>query len=309
MRLGFMCGTAKNKAYTIDQYIDEVKAAEALGFDQAWMAQVFSTDAISMLTVLGRETTTIGLGTAVTPSFPRHPTSLAIQALTANAASQGRFDLGLGLSHKMVIEDMYGIPYDKPATHMREYLEVLMPLVRGEACAFEGEQYRVHAQMKIPDAPSVTVIVAALGPKMLELAGRLADGTTTWMTGLRTLETHTIPRITKAAEEAGKPSPRIVASFPIVLTDDAGKAREFMAKRMAVYRHIPSYRKMLDLEGIESPGDIAMVGDEAGLREQLQQLKAIGVTDFNAFCFPVDDGVVERTMAFLASEKSALHAS
>jgi F420-dependent oxidoreductase-like protein len=304
-----MCGTATKKAYTIDQYIDEVTAAEALGFDQAWMAQVFSTDAISMMTILGRETTTIGLGTAVTPSFPRHPTSLAIQALTANAASEGRFDLGLGLSHKIVIEDMYGIPYESPAAHMREYLEVLMPLVHGEACAFEGEHYRVHAQVNIPDAPPVTVILAALGPRMLELAGRLADGTTTWMTGPRTLETHTVPRITKAAEDAGRSSPRIVASFPIVLTGDAGTAREFMAKRMAVYRQIPSYRRMLDLEGIESPGDIAMVGDEVALRDQLQRLKAIGVTDFNAFCFPVDDGAVGRTMAFLASEKSALHAS
>ncbi len=307
MKLGFMCGTAKSKAYTIDQYVDEVRAAEALGFDQAWMGQVFSTDAISMMTILGRETKSIALGTAVTPSYPRHPTSLAIQALTASAASKGRFELGLGLSHKLVIEDMYGISYAKPIKHMREYLEVLMPLVRGEACAFQGEEFQVNAKMNIPDALPVPVIVAALGPKMLDIAGRLADGTTTWMTGPHTLENHIIPAITKAAKEAGKPSPRVVASFPIALTQNRDEALASMVKRMAVYSQIPSYRRMLDREGIQSPGDISMVGDEAVLRKQIQHLKAIGVTDFNAFCFPVEDGIVDRTMAFLACEKFAMH--
>ncbi len=307
MKLGFMCGTANKEPNSIDQFIDEVKAAEALGFDQAWMAQVFSTDAITMMSILGRETDTIRLGTAVTPTYPRHPTTMAIQALTANAASKGRFDLGLGLSHKIVIEDMYGLSYAKPAKHMKEYLEVLMPLVRGEACSFQGDEYQVNARMNVPDSPPVTVIVAALGPKMLDISGKLADGTTTWMTGPRTLEEFTIPRINKAAAEAGKASPRIVASFPIVLTQHVEETREKLAKRTKVYNDIPSYSRMLEREE-SSPGEIAMIGNEASLRKQLQQLKSIGVTDFNAFCFPVEEGAVERTMAFLASEKSAMHA-
>lgn len=308
MKLGFMCGTAKNAPYTIDETIEEVKAAEMAGFDQAWMGQVFNMDAISMLTILGRETQTISLGTAVTPSYPRHPTSLALQALTANAAAKGRFELGLGLSHKLVIEDLFGIPYSKPARHMREYLQVLMPLLHGEACDFQGEEFRVSAKMNVPEAPPVTVIVAALGPKMLEIAGTLADGTTTWMTGPRTLAEHIIPTISKAAAMAQKPPPRIVASFPIALTEDTAQAREYMAKRMAVYGQLPSYRNMLDREGIAGPGDIAIVGNEATLREQLQSLKDLGVTDFNAFCFPVDAEIVSRTMAFLANEKAALAA-
>ena len=304
MKLGFMCGMANNGICTIDQIVDEVKAAETQGFDQAWMAQVFSSDAITTMSIAGRETSHIRLGTAVTPSFPRHPTALAIQVLTASAASGGRFDLGLGLSHKVVIEDMFGIPYEKPARHMREYLEVLVPLVRGEACAFNGEEYRVNASLQVPDAPPAPVLVAALGPKMLAVAGALADGTTTWMTGPRTLEQHTIPLIREAAQAAGRPAPRIVASFPIALTHDVEQARARLSKSLEMYGHLPSYRAMLDIEQLAHPTDIAILGDDAALREKILHLKAIGVTDFNAFCFAVDEGAVTRTKAFLASEKS-----
>lgn len=308
MKIGFMCGMARNGICTVDELLGEIHAAEVLGFDQAWMAQVFSTDAVMLMGLAGRETRTIRLGTAVTPSHPRHPTALAIQALTAAAMSGGRFDLGLGVSHQVVIEDMYGISYAKPATHMREYLEVLMPLLRGEACDFEGERYRVHARMNVPDAKPVPVLIAALEPKMLAIAGRLADGTSTWMTGPRTLETHTIPGIRNAAEMAGKPAPRIVAGFPIILTEDVDATRVRLAKKMELYGHIPSYRGMLEREGAEHPSDLAMLGDERALRAQLHRLADIGVTDFNAFCMPVDDGAIERTMAFLAEERGALGA-
>ncbi len=141
---------------------------------------------------------------------------------------------------------------------------------------------------------------------MLEIAGGLADGTTTWMTGPRTLENHTIPIISAAAQEAGKPAPRIVAGFPIVLTNDVDQVRGALAKRMEVYGHIPSYRRMLDMEEADSPCDLAIVGDERSLRRELSRLKSIGVTDFNAFCVPVDDEAIERTMTFLAGEKSTL---
>lgn len=306
MKLGLMCGMSKNELYTIDDYIGQVKALESMGFDQAWMGQVFSIDAISMMTLLGRETSTIRLGTAVTPSYPRHPTSLALQALTASAASKGRFDLGVGLSHKLVIEGLFGIPYAEPAKHMREYLQVLMPLLRNENCSYNGDIYNVNVQMTVPEAPIVSVIVAALGPKMLENAGRLADGTCTWMTGPDTLKNYVIPTINKAAIEAGKPKPRIVASLPVVLTKDVDKAKEELATHVDVYDMLPSYRGMLDRESAVKPVDIAMVGDETALRDQLQHLKAIGVTDFNACCYAVKGSSTEDTIAFLAKEKAAL---
>lgn len=306
MKLGFMCDIARNGLSTINELITEVQAAEKLGFDQAWMAQVFGNDAITSLSIVARETRTIKLGTAVTPSFPRHPTALAIQALTASAVSRGRFELGLGLSHKLVIEDMYGIPYERPAAHMREYLSVLMPLLRGEACDYHGELFNVNARMTVPQAEAVTTIVAALGPNMLEVAGTLADGTITWMTGPGTLERHTIPLIRHAAAAAGRPPPRIVASLPIALCRDLDLARQVMNKKLAVYAHIPSYKNMLDREGVSNPADIALIGDESLLRERLQQLRSIGVTDFVAFCIAVDDDAAARTMAFLAREKPAL---
>jgi F420-dependent oxidoreductase-like protein len=309
MKLGFMCGVENKGVLTLDELVAQVQRVEALGFDQAWLAQVFSTDAITALSIIGRETQTIRLGTAVTPSFPRHPTSLAMQILTASAACKGRFDLGLGLSHQLVIEGMFGIPYQQPAKHMREYLEVLMPLARGEACDFEGELFKVHAQLNIPDAVTpVSVIVAALGPKMLEVAGTLADGTTTWMTGPHTLATHIIPTINKVAKAAGRPAPRIVASLPIALTNDVEAARQAVMKKMEIYSLLPSYRRMLDMEkeGGAQPADLAMLGDEAELRQQIQHLKEIGVTDFNAFCVPVDEAAATRTADFLAAEKSAM---
>lgn len=306
MKMGFMCGMSGRGLCTIDEYIAEVKQAESLGFDQGWMGQVFSTDALIMMALLGRETSTIRLGTAVTPSHLHHPAALAMQVLTASAASAGRFDLGIGVSHKLVVEDMYGLSYAKLVAHMREYLSVLMPLLRGEQCDFDGEQFRVHAKVKVLDAKPVSVVVAALGPKMLEIAGHLADGTSTWMTGPKTLAQHTIPTITRSAQEHGKPSPRIVASFPMVLTNDISAAREVLAKRIGVYAFIPSYKNMLDMEGVSDPCDIAMVGDENILRDKLHELKTIGVTDFNAFCIPVDESAVARTMHFLAGEKQSL---
>ena len=303
MNIGFMCAMANNGIRTLDEIIEEIQSAEALGLHQAWMPQIFSTDAITALSIAGRSTTSIRLGTAVTPTYPRHPTTMALQVLTASAATNGRFDLGIGLSHKLVIEDMYGIPYSRPARHMQEYLEVLMPLLNGEPCSQAGDIFSVNATFDIPDAKPTNVVIAALGPRMLEVAGTLADGTSTWMTGPKTLETHTIPLISKAATKAGRTAPRIVASFPIVLCSDAEAVREKVARKIAVYRDIPSYKNMLELEGVDDPVELAMIGDEQSLRKDLQRLADLGVNDFNAFCYPLGDDSAGRTLEFLANER------
>ncbi len=303
MKLGFMCGMKNNGRYRIDDYLSEIKAAESLGLHQAWMGQVFSADAISVLTLAASQTQQIRLGTAVTPVQPRHPTSLALQAMTASAVSRGRFDLGIGLSHKMVIEDMLGLSYAKPAAHMREYLQVIGTLCRGERCDFEGDFYQVHAKTPVYDAPAASILVAALGPAMLKLAGELAGGTSTWMTGPNTLQHHTLPLIRQAAAAAGRPQPRVVASFPIVLTNDVAKAKDTIAAKTAIYAQIPSYRAMLEREGAQHPVEIALIGDKLALRSKLEQLENIGIDDFNAFCMETDNDSVDRTLAFLAEEK------
>ena len=287
---------------TLDDVIGMVKQAESAGIESAWMANIFSFDAIATLGLAGRETQRIELGTAVTPTYPRHPTALAQQALTTAAASGGRFTLGIGLSHKIVIEDMLGFSYDKPARHMREYLSVLMPLVRGETCYFAGEQYRVAGlQLQVPGSENMPVVVAALGPAMLKVAGELADGTNTWMVGPKTMEQHIIPSLRSAADAAGRPEPRVVGGFPVILTNKPDAAREQIAKDLVMYGQLPSYRAMLDREGVSGPADIAIAGDENLLRGEIGRLQSIGVTHFNAAVTPVEEGAYERTVEFLAS--------
>ncbi len=305
MRIGVGVGVpgAEGAGSALDGLVRDVQELERRGFASAWMANIFGLDAIGALGIAGRETKRIELGTAVVPTYPRHPMAMAQQALTAAVATGGRLALGIGLSHQIVIENMLGLSYERPARHMRDYLEVLGPLLRGEAVDHHGPCYRVRAQLQVPGAPRVPLLVAALGPTMLDLAGRLADGTITWMTGARTLETHIAARIRAAAAKAGRAAPRIVAGFPIALTAKPDEARERAGKLFQLYGQLPSYRAMLDREGAAGPADVALVGDERALRSELERLRGIGVTDFNAAIFPVEDGSVERTIDFLASAR------
>jgi 5,10-methylenetetrahydromethanopterin reductase len=299
MRIGVMSGAVDGG--DLDALVAQAKDLESAGFSSIWAANIFGLDAITAMAIVGRETTRIEVGTAVVPTYPRHPTAIAQQALTAGAASKGRFALGIGLSHKLVIEDMLGFSYDKPARHMKEYLEVLCPLLRGESVSHQGDEYRVNAGLQVPGAQPVPLLVAALGPVMLKLTGRMADGTITWMTGPKTLENHIVPVLSAAAEKAGRPAPRVVAGLPIALTQDAAKAREKMSEIFAMYGTLPSYRAMLDREGSEGPAGVALVGDEADLRAQIGRLRDVGVTDFDAAITPVEEGASERTLEFLAS--------
>lgn len=300
MRFGLMSG-ASMSGVTVDSIVALAKRAEAAGFASLWMAHIRSIDAIAALGVAGRETTRIELGTAVTPTYPRHPMAMAQQALTTAQLSGNRFVLGIGLSHQRVVEGMLGLSYARPVRHMREYLSVLRPLLRGEMVNFEGEIYRfANLQIDVPGVSDVSVIVAALGEHMLRLAGRVADGTSTWMTGPQTIATHIQPLLSKAAASAGRPAPRVIAGLPIVLATDVTAAREKIARSLAIYGQLPSYRAMLDREGFAGPGDAALVGDEATLRDALARLRDAGVTDFNASIAEIDAGAFDRTFDFLA---------
>ena len=285
---------------TLDDVITIAKNAEEKGLDNVWLANIFGFDAISTLALIGRETKTIGLGTAVTPTYPRHPTAIAQQALTTAAASNNRFTLGIGLSHQIVIETMLGMSYDKPAKHMREYLSVLMPLARGEQANFQGDHYRVQGvDLTIPGADRLPVVIAALGPVMLKLAAEMADGTNTWMVGAKTMQSHILPSL----RDAGNPDPTVVAGLPIVLTTNVDEARATIAETLTIYGQLPSYRAMLDREGAAGPADIAIVGDENTLRGEIKRFEDMGVTDFNAAIMATEEGAQERTLEFLASMK------
>ncbi len=295
MRIGTMMGATGTT--TIDDLIQSAKKIEAAGLDNIWLANIFSLDAISTLAFIGREVPRIGLGTAVTPTYPRHPTAIAQQALTTAAATDNRFTLGIGLSHQIVIENMLGFSYDKPAKHMREYLEVLMPLARGEAVNYNGEQYQVNGvALDVPGADRLPVVIAALGPVMLKIAGELADGTNTWMVGPNTMQNHIVPGLANS-------DATVVGGVPIALTTNVDAAREKIAKDLVIYGQLPSYRAMLDKEGVDGPADIAIVGDENAVRGEIKRFEDAGVTDFNAAIMDVEDGAYDRTLDFLSSLK------
>jgi len=303
MRIGIMSGDS-GRNNTIDALVARGQEVERRGFAAMWMANIFALDAILTLAIVGRETKRIELGTAVVPTYPRHPFAMAQEALTANMAARGRFTLGLGLSHKLVIEDMLGLSYEKPARHMKEYLEVLVPMMRGEAVKHGGEVYRVAATLTV-DSPPPGLLIAAMGDAMLRQTGERADGTILWMTGARTIETHVAPKLSAAARAAGRPAPRIAAGIPIALTNDVEGARAWTAKNLVMYGHLPSYRAMLDREGLAGPADLAIVGDEKALDAGLARLRDAGTTDFIAAILPVDRDADGRTLDYLQSRIAA----
>lgn len=304
MKIGMMIGGTPGPHETIQGTVDFAQRIEALGFPSLWMAHIFDHDAMTALAIVGRETKSLELGTAVVSVYRSHPLAMGQQALSTQAAAGGRFNLGIGLAHQPVVEGMFGMSFEKPARYMKEYLSILNPLLAGEPAGFKGEVLHGYGAMNAPDAEKpVPLLLAALGPIMLELAGREADGTVTWMTGTKTIENHIAPTMGKAAAAAGKPTPRIVSSFPICLTNKVDETRAYIGENLATYGQLPSYRAMLDREGLEGPGDIALIGDEAVLDKEIERLSASGITDFVASPLGPDEGDFDRTIDYLASKQ------
>lgn len=307
MRIGIIFGGVASLEAQIRQFEEVLHRAvqvEQDGFDSAWFTHIFGADALTVVALAGARTERIELGTGVVPTFSRHPFALAQQALTVQAATGGRFALGIGPSHQLVIENMWGLSYDRPANHIREYLSVLRPLVNDGRVAFSGESYRVTGALSVPGATPFPILISALAPVMLRVAGELADGTVTWMTGPKTIETHIVPRITAAAKEAGRPAPRVCVPLPIAVTDNAAAARERATKEFQTYGLLPNYRRVLDRESARGPEDIAIIGNEAEVERQVRAIADAGATDLLAVMFPADadaQASLARTNALLKS--------
>jgi len=282
MRIGIMAAeTGGTRA--LGELADQLRRAADDGFASAWMSNIFGLEALTSLAVAGSQVPGIELGTAVIPTYPRHPAVLAQQALTAAlAVGPGRLVLGIGLSHKIVIEDMYGYSFDRPARHMSEYLSVLLPLMDGTAVSVDGSTLSAHIGLSTPRAARVPVLLAAMAPRMLNLAGGQADGTVLWMTGPATVRDYVVPAISAAASAAGRPSPRVVCCLPVCVTDDPAAVKASATDELAIYGQLPSYRAMLDREGAAGPGDVAIAGDEDAVAAQILALADAGVTDFVA---------------------------
>ena len=283
MRVAIFAGGAND----VEGQVQSVVDAENDGFDGIWFGQVFGPDVMTVLALAGQRTNRIELGTSIVPTYPRHPHMLAQQALTTQAASGGRFNLGIGPSHAPVVDGMWGLSYERPAVHMREYLSVLVPLLKEGRVSFSGEMFKVNASVAIPVPKPPPVLISALAPVMLRMAGEMTDGTITWMVGRKTLETHIVPRITKAAEAVGRPNPRVVVGLPVAVTDDVPGARERAARSFQVYGTLPNYVRMLNIEGVSGPAEMAIVGNDREVEDQIRAIAAAGATDFLAAAFPV----------------------
>ena len=276
--------------------------AEAEGFHTAWAGQVFEHDALTLLALAATETRQIELGTWVLPIQPRHPAALAQQALTVQAASQGRLLLGLGVSHAAIVEKRLGLPYEHPARHMREYVEVLRPLLAGQTVEHTGERLRASLRLHTLGTAPPPLFLAALGPLMLRLAGECADGVALWLAGPRFLAEQALPRIAEGAGHAGRRTPRIACGLPVALVSDADAARASAERYLARSAKLPAYRRVLALQGMDSAGATAIVGDEKTIRAGIDRLAGLGASDFTAVLFPVegDPEARSRTRALLS---------
>ncbi len=291
----------------VDSLVHNLAELRDEGFRRVWMAQLpYDADLPIALGVALREVDGIELGSAVIPIQVQHPMQLAQRALTLSLISGGRFSLGIGMSHRMVTEGMWGISYDKPVRQMREYLDGLQPLLEGRPADTSGEFWTARGSLQIPGTPAPDVYIAALGPQMLRLAGRRTAGTLTWMTGPKTLAEHIVPTLRGAAVEAGRPESavRVGASLPVSVTDDVSRARVQAAEEFAIYGSLPSYRAMLDREGYAGPEDAAIIGDEQTVSQRLDELSAAGVDEFTAVVFDASEEVRARTRALLLTKQS-----
>lgn len=302
MRIGIYGGNVR-RGQPLTSLVDEVVEREEQGFASYWTPQVGTFDALTMLALAGQATSRIELGTAVVPSYPRHPSALAQQAATVNALCGGRLVLGVGPSHAPGIEAL-GLAYDRPALHMREYVTVLKTLASAGRVDFQGETYQVRTGFACPDAQPFAVVISALAPLMLKAAGEVADGTVTWMVGKDTIRAKTAPRIAKAAAAAGRDAPRVVVGLPICVHDDKAQATARAVQIFQGYGQLPNYRRQLDAEGLDQAGEIAVVGNEDEVSAELAAYFDAGATEVIASIYPAGDdsrGSFARTTALLRS--------
>jgi 5,10-methylenetetrahydromethanopterin reductase len=282
----------------VDGFITELAKVRDEGFRRVWTPQMpYQADLLTVLAVAFREVDAIEVATGVLPIQNQHPMLLAQRALTVNLIAGGRFTLGLGMTHRMVTEGMWGIPWDKPVRRLGEYLDGLLPLLSGKDVDATGETVTTRGALRIANAPAPPVYIAALGPQLLRLTGRRCAGTITWMTGPKTLAEHIGPTLRGAAAEAGRPegAVRVVAALPVAVTDDVERVRAQAAEQFVMYGQLPSYRAMLDHEGFRDPQDAALIGDEKVVTERIDELRDAGVDEFVGYPFDASEEGRART--------------
>lgn len=283
---GMSIGVSLNTKAGVDNYVDAIvelaRAAAAAGVRSAWFGQRLDYDAITLAALVAREVPGLHVGTSAIPIFARHPVLVSSQAQTAQAATHGRFHLGLGLGARFAVEPTFGLPFDRPVGLLREFLTALRPLLETGEADFHGERLTAAPRMPaaVPGAkPTVPVLVAAMGPQALRASGELADGILPYLASPRVLGEHIVPAVTKAAEAAGRPAPRIVAFVAGALTSDLEGARAKALADMAFYDQVPSYQRVLSLAGVQRAAELAVLGDEAELASAVRSYHDAGATE------------------------------
>lgn len=300
-------GTGLVQKASVAAIADSARQAQTDGFAHFWLAEhpTGGFDAITTLALVGAQVAGIELGTAIVPTFPRHPMSLAAQAVTAANAMEGNFTLGIGLSHAAMMAQL-GIPFARPIRHLREYLSILMPLLQSGEVDFDGELMSCSGKFFQPPKAPVPVLVAALGPQALSVAGKLAQGTTLAWVGPKTVKEHIVPRISESAAVAGGPQPRILATLPVCVTDQPDQVCESIGRGLAMYGKLPSYRAMFDREGVDGPADLAIVGSTDQVADGIAQMAEAGVTSFAASEYCLTHTEREQTRALLQAVNGKL---
>jgi F420-dependent oxidoreductase-like protein len=312
VRIGLMIGAEHGRyGEKVERLIRDAEVAEQAGFASIWVPQVPNEfDALTAIALMGRATTRVELGTAVMPIQTRHPIAMAQQALSNQAVCEGRFTLGLGPSHHWIVSDMLGLSYERPAHQVRNYLEVLNAAFAGPGPVdVETDEYRVHNPLDVTDIGPTPILLAALAPVMLRIAGEMASGTILWMADERAIGDHVAPRITRAADAVGKPAPRIVAGVPVVLcrNDEVDRARARANKVLGHAEYSPNYQRLIEHGDATDVGDICAAGDESAVVERLRSFRDAGVTDLSVRVLPLGSDRDERleswqrTQAFVAS--------
>jgi len=312
MRIGLMIGPERGRYATkVARLQADAQWAEEAGLQTVWIPQIPDEfDALTAAAVVAAVTSRIEIGTAVVPIQPRHPIALAQQALSVQAISEGRLTLGLGVSHHWIIDEMLGLPYDRPLATLRDALDVLEPALRGPGTVdVENDRYRVHCPLDVTDVGPTPILLAALGPRMLQLCGERTTGTILWMADERAIASHVVPTLTRAAEGADRPAPRIVAGIPVCACsgNDVPAAVERTNRILAEAEVSPNYQRLLDHGDATSVGDILAAGSDAAVEKRLRSFADAGVTDLSVRVVPIGNGRDEliasskRTRALLAS--------
>ncbi len=305
MRIGLIATALITKA-SVEAFVEHARIAASDGFASYWVAEhpTGGVDALTVLSIVGQSVHNMELGTAVIPTYPRHPMVLAGQAVTAQSAMQGRLSLGIGLSHPPMMAEL-GMQEDKPIRHLRDYLSILVPLIEEGRVDHKGESLSCRATIFRPAERPPQILVAALGAQTLRVAGSRTAGTSLAWVGPKTVKEHIVPIIGQAAADAGRSEPRVVATLPICVTDDPAGIRSRITASATMYTQLASYQAMFEREGISEPGELGLVGSEAQVEEMLAGLAEAGVTDFAASEFTPSPEERERTRALLVAAAAA----